>query len=319
MSPTQIPSPGLGTWKIPDAQTASIVRDSIELGYRHLDCACDYGNEPQVGQGIKAALDDKLCTRDDLWITSKLWNTFHEPKHVRAACERSLSDLGLDTLDLYLIHFPIPLEYVAPETRYPPGWFNDPDADAPSMKPITVPYVETWAAMEELQLAGLVKNIGVSNLTITLLREVLASATIRPVNHQVEMHPYLTQQRLLRYCQTENISVTAFSPFGAGSYVPLGMAKADDSVLSDPVITNIATALEKSPAQIVLRWATLRGTIPIPKSQTPAHLRDNLAISDFDLTDDQMAAIDGLDRHQRYNDPGIFCEAAFNTYYPIFD
>ena len=319
MSSIQIQSPGLGTWKIPDAQTASIVRDSIEIGYRHLDCACDYGNESQVGEGIQRALSDKFCTRDDLWITSKLWNTFHEPKHVRAACERSLSDLGLDALDLYLIHFPIPLEYVAPETRYPPGWFNDPDADAPAMKPIAVPYAETWAAMEDLQRAGLVKNIGVSNLTITLLREVLASATIRPVNHQVEMHPYLTQQKLLRYCQSENISVTAFSPFGAGSYVPLGMAKADDSVLSDPAVTNIATELEKSPAQIVLRWATQRGTIPIPKSQTHAHLRDNLAVSDFDLSDDQMADIDALDRHQRYNDPGVFCEAAFNTFFPIFD
>lgn len=313
------PSIGLGTWKIPNDLAPDIIRDSIEIGYRHFDCACDYGNETEVGVGLKRAITQGLCTRHELFVTSKLWNTYHEPKHVRAACERSLSDLGLDYLDLYLIHFPIPLAYVPFDTRYPPGWFHDPVAEHPAMKPIRVPLADTWAAMEELKRAGLVKNIGVCNLNIALLRDLLSYATIRPAVHQVEMHPYLTQPHLVRYCQQEKIALTAFSPFGAGSYVPLGMAKADDSVLVDPLITEIAAAQNRSPAQIVLRWAIQRGTVPIPKSQNPARLRENIALDDFALTSQQMQAINSIDRHQRYNDPADFCESAFNTFYPIFD
>ncbi len=315
----RFPAIGLGTWKIPDALTPGIVRDSVEIGYRHFDCACDYGNESAVGKGLRAALQEGLCGREDLWVTSKLWNTYHEPRHVRAACERSLHDLGLDELDLYLVHFPIALAYVPFEERYPPGWLHDPTAAAPAMKPVDVSYAETWGAMEELQRAGLVKRIGVCNLTISLLREVLVTCEIRPAVHQVEMHPYLTQQRLLRFCQTEDIAVTAFSPFGAGSYVPLGMAESGESVLVDPVVTEIAETHSRKAAQVVLRWAVQRGTVAIPKSQSPEHLRENLDVFSFSLSDAEMAALDGLDRHQRYNDPGAFGEAAFNTFYPIFD
>jgi D-xylose reductase len=316
---SQFPSIGLGTWKIPDGLTPGIVRDSIEIGYRHFDCACDYGNEPAVGKGLRAALKEGLCGRDDLWVTSKLWNTYHDARHVREACERSLHDLGMDELDLYLVHFPIALAYVPFAERYPPGWFHDPAAESPAMKPVDVPYAETWGAMEELQRAGLVKRIGVCNLNISLLRDLLTTCEIRPAVHQVEMHPYLTQPKLLRYCQNEGIAVTAFSPFGAGSYVPLGMAESEDSVLVDPAVTGIAAAHDVSAARVVLRWAVQRGTVAIPKSQSPEHLRENLDVFSISLSDTEMAAIDGLDRHQRYNDPGVFCEAAFNTFYPIFD
>ena len=136
---SSFPSPGLGTWKIPEGLTPQIVHEAIEIGYRHLDCACDYGNESFVGQGIKSALDAGLCSRDDLWVTSKLWNTYHEPQHVRAACEKSLADLGLDYLDLYLVHFPIALEFVPFDEMYPPGWTAGKDA----MSPIKVPYSDT--------------------------------------------------------------------------------------------------------------------------------------------------------------------------------
>lgn len=314
-----IPSPGLGTWKIPDDLAPSVVHTAIELGYRHLDCACDYGNEPAVAKGIASALADNLCTRDQLHVTSKLWNTYHAPEHVRPACERSLNDLGLDHLDLYLVHFPITLAYVPFDVRYPPGWFHDPDAGTPAMKHDPVPYADTWGAMESLVDAGLVKNIGVCNLNISLLRDLLSYARVKPANHQVEIHPYLTQPRLLRFCQENDISVTAFSPLGADSYIPLDMATSNDRVLADPVVTTIATGHSKTPAQIALRWAAQRGTIPIPKTQNPGHLAENLAISDFTLTGEQMAAIDALDRHQRFNDPAVFGEAAFNTFYPIFD
>ncbi len=142
---TAFPAPGLGCWKIPNASAPQVVHDAVRLGYRHFDCACDYGNEAEVGEGLRRAINGGLCTRDDLWITSKLWNTYHEARHVRAACERSLRDLRVEELDLYLVHFPIALAFVPFEERYPPEWIFDPDAANPAMKLASVPYSETWA------------------------------------------------------------------------------------------------------------------------------------------------------------------------------
>lgn len=313
------PSIGLGTWKIPHETLPSLIPSALEIGYRHLDCACDYGNEEAVGAGLKAALDKGICSRDDVWVTSKLWNTFHEPKHVRAACERSLKDLQLDELDLYLVHFPIALEYVSPDVRYPPGWFFDDAKPEQGMKPIDVPYAETWAAMESLKEAGLVKEIGVCNLNISLLRDLLTTCSIRPSVHQVEMHPYLTQPRLVRFCEAEQIRITAFSPFGASSYVPLNMAKAEESLFDDQVMKAIADRHGRTIGQVALRWGIQRETVVIPKTQTETHLRENFSIFDFELTDEDMKQIEGLNQHRRFNDPGEFCEAAFNTFFPIFD
>lgn len=316
---TLFPSVGLGTWKIPQDKLPALIQQAFSEGYRHLDCACDYGNESATGEGLAAALARGLVRREDVWVTSKLWNTFHDPKHVRGACERSLRDLRLDELDLYLVHFPIALAYVSPEERYPPGWFFDPAAAHPVMKPVPIPMADTWGAMESLLQAGLVKQIGVCNFPIALLRDLLATCSRRPSVHQVEMHPFLTQQRLLRYCREEGIAVTAFSPFGADSYIPLGMAAPGERVLEQPGILNIAATHGKTPAQVLLRWALQRGTAVIPKTQSPAHLRENVALFDFSLAPDEMQRIDGLDRHRRFNDPGAFCEAAFHTFFPIFD
>ena len=314
-----LPSPGLGTWKIPDDVAPTVVYEAIRTGYRHLDCACDYGNEPAVGAGLANAIADGLCRRDDVWITSKLWNTYHEPKHVKAACQRSLRDLQLDALDLYLIHFPMALAFVPFDVRYPPGWLHEPQTPTPAMKPIRVPIADTWGAMEELVHAGLVKRIGVCNFGTSLLRDLLAHATIRPSVLQVELHPYLTQQRLLRYCREEEIAVTAFSPLGADSYVPLGMADAHETVLTEPAVTAIADQHGRSAAQVLLRWAVQRGTVPIPKTQRLERLKENLSVFDFTLSDDEMLRIDALNRSRRFNDPAEFGEKAFNTFFPIFD
>ncbi|MFT6181106.1 MAG: D-xylose reductase [Akkermansiaceae bacterium] len=310
-----LPSPGLGTWKIPEDLTPQIVHQAIEAGYRHLDCAADYGNEKLVGQGIASALDAGLCTREDLWVTGKLWNTYHEPQHVRAACERTLADLGLEQLDLFLIHFPIALEYVPFDKMYPPGWTADGDA----MSPIKVPYADTWRAMEELVDSGLSKKIGVCNLGTAMLRDVLSYARIKPAVLQVEMHPYLCQNALLRFCQQEDIAVTAFSPFGADSYLPLGMAEESERLLTNPTIQKIADSHDRSTAQVSLRWAMQRGTIPVPKTQSPDHLRENFDLFQFTLTPEELDAITALDQHKRFNDPGVFGEKAFNTFSPIFD
>ncbi len=318
-SGASMPSVGLGLWKIDNAQAANLVRQAIQLGYRHLDAACDYGNEREVGEGIHQAINDKLATRDQLWITSKLWNTFHHPKHVRPALEKTLRDLKVEYLDLYLIHFPIALKHVPIETRYPPGWFYDPAAASPKMEPDSVPIAETWGAMEEVYRAGLVRHIGISNFGCSLIRDLLSTATVRPSVLQVESHPYLTQSKLLRYCQQEQIAYTAFSPLGAGSYISLGMATDADSVLGQPLVREIADNHQKTPAQIVLRWGVQRGTAVIPKTSQPHRLVENLDIFDFELTSEEMQAIAKLDRNQRFNDPGVFCESAFGCFFPIYE
>lgn len=314
-----MPSVGLGLWKVDPLSAGELVYEAISVGYRHLDSACDYGNEAEVGKGIERVLALNVCHREDLWITSKLWNTFHEPKYVRSALERTLRDLQVDYLDSYLIHFPISLAYVAPETRYPPGWFFEPDAPNPSMQSIKVPVAETWGAMEELVDAGLVRTIGACNFGISLLRDLQAGARIQPSSLQVEMHPRLTQEKLLRFCNQENIAVTAFSPLGAPSYVPLGMAKETDSLLINQDILEIADVVQRTPAQVLLRWGVQRGTAVVPKTSQPKRLKENISLFDFSLSEEQMLIIDGLNKNHRFNDPGDFCEQAFNTFFPIYE
>lgn len=314
-----IPLVGLGTWKIPVEQTAEVVYRAIVEGYRHLDCACDYGNEAQVGEAITRAIDEGICNRADLWVTSKLWNTYHAAEHVRPACERSLSDLQLDYVDLYLIHFPIALAFVPFELRYPPEWLYDPAAEQPQMKLVNVPVQETWSAMETLHDEKLAANIGVCNFGTSLLRDLLAYARVPPALLQVEMHPLLTQEKLLRFCQQQGISVTAFSPLGAESYFSLGMANEEDSLLKHSVICEIAEAHSRSPAEVLLRWGTQRGTSVVVKSSNEKRLKENLGSMNFNLTADQMTAIGELNQNQRFNDPGHFGELAFNTFVPIYE
>ena len=314
-----MPGVGLGLWKIDKSETASVVRDAIEIGYRHLDSAADYGNEKEVGAGIGAALSEGLCSREELWVTSKLWNTYHRPEHVEPACRKTLADLGVDYLDLYLIHFPISLQYVDFDTRYPPEWLFDPSASEPSMQIDPVPLSDTWRAMEALKKSGLVKNIGVCNYNSALLHDLMAYAEIKPAMLQIESHPYLTQEALIRLAAAYDIAVTAFSPLGALSYVSLDMASFDESVLQQQVVIAAAQRLQRSPAQIVLRWGVQRNTAVIPKTVNPQRLRENLALFDFELSEAEMAAISSLNQNRRFNDPGVFCDLAFNTFYPIYD
>lgn len=314
-----LPSVGLGLWKIDNSQTADIIQTAIKCGYRHIDAACDYGNEAQAGEGIQRTIQSGVCQREQLWITSKLWNTYHRPERVRPAILRTLSDLRLDYLDLYLIHFPIALQYVPIQRRYPPGWIFDPESATPRMQPDQVPLAETWQAMEELQRSGLCKKIGVCNFGVSLIRDLLSYAKIPPAVLQVESHPYLVQEKLLRFCREQKIAFTAFSPLGAGSYIPLGMAQAGDSVLQHPFIRQLAAEYRKTPAQIALRWGIQRGTSVIPKTSRPERLAENLDLFNFQLTDQQLIQISSLDAHRRFNDPGVFCEQAFGCYYPIYE
>lgn len=317
--PDTMPPIGFGLWKIPREDTAATVVEAVRAGYRHFDSAADYANEAETGEGLRQAIAEGLVTREELWVTSKLWNTFHAPEHVEEACRKSLEDLGLDYLDLYLVHFPIALEYVPIATRYPPEWVHDPNAENPVMKPAKVPLHQTWMAMETLVEKGLVNRIGVCNYNSALIHDLMTYARIHPAMLQIEAHPYLTQDKLIRCARGYGIDVTAFSPLGAQSYFELGMADAGESLLDAAPVNAAARAHGKSPAQVLLRWGVQRGTAVIPKTSKPERMRENLDIDDFSLSEGEMAEIAALNQNRRFNDPGVFAEAAFGTFHPIYD
>jgi len=203
--------------------------------------------------------------------------------------------------------------------RYPAEWLYDPAASEPKMITSKVPLIDTWRAMESLIDTGKVKRIGVCNYNSGLMQDLLSYARIKPAMLQIESHPYLTQERLLRLCATNNIPVTAFSPLGALSYLELDMAKVSESLLEQDCVKEAAAENGKTAAQVALRWGIQRGTAVIPKTVKQARMVENLDILDFQLSDQQMQQISGLNQNRRFNDPGDFCEAAFNTFHPIYD
>lgn len=286
---------GLGTWKIPLEKTESVVYDAIKCGIRHIDCACDYGNEGEVGQGISRAIRDGVCTRNDLWITSKLWNTYHAKEHVNPAIQKSLAMMQLDYFDLYLIHFPISLKFVPFESRYPPGWFYQSDVQKPTrstprnIEVIHVPLSETWSAMETLVAEGKTRYIGVSNFNVQLLSDLLSYCKIRPFANQIELHPHLAQPSLVHWCQSQYIEIIAYSPFGSPGYVELNMdLNLGKSVFQDEFIIGLGRKYNKTPAQIILRWHTQRNTFPIFKTSSKERIMENCDIFDFSLTFEEV-------------------------------
>jgi alcohol dehydrogenase (NADP+) len=200
-----MPAIGLGTWKAAPGEVGAAVRSALQLGYRHIDCAAIYGNEAEIGAALHAALQQGGLAREQLWITSKLWNDCHEPGQVRPALERTLADLQLSWLDLYLIHWPV---------AHRPGVLM-PSAAADQIPLERLPLHHTWAAMEELVDAGLVRRIGVSNWSAAKLAALLPHCRIRPAVNQVERHPWLQQGELLSFCRGQGITLTAYSPLGS--------------------------------------------------------------------------------------------------------
>jgi aldehyde reductase len=230
------------------------VKDAIDVGYRLIDGAYAYQNEAEVGAGIAAKIKDGTVKREDLFITSKLWGTFHKPELVLPALKKTLSDLGLQYLDLYLIHWPVALKEGTPDL-YPADAAGVPinsDAD----------FVDTWKSMEEAVKLGLVKSIGVSNFNSEQIGRILASCTIKPVTNQVECHPYFNQRKLQEWCKERDIVITGYSPLGSPDR-PWATA-ADPKLLDDPKLIELGKKYGKSAAQIVLRWNTQRGIVTIP-------------------------------------------------------
>lgn len=207
------------------------------------------------------------------------------------------------------------VQFVPFEKRYPPEWFHDPDVPEPKMELVDVPIRDTWRAMEELVRAGMAKNIGVSNFNCQSIRDLFSYAEIKPAVLQVELHPYLQQEKLLRYAQSLGLHVTAFSPMGHGA------SYWNDSVaaIREAAVKGAAKKHGVSEAQVVLRWGVQRGCSVIPKTENPERMRQNLDLFGFELDPSDLEAIAGLDRGMRFNDPGVFCEKAFNTFCPIFD
>eukprot|EP00088_Acartia_fossae_P054792 TRINITY_DN6324_c0_g1_i1.p1 TRINITY_DN6324_c0_g1~~TRINITY_DN6324_c0_g1_i1.p1 ORF type:complete len:320 (+),score=53.58 TRINITY_DN6324_c0_g1_i1:37-996(+) len=311
----KMPLIGYGCWKLDKDKAANLVEKVLSIGYRHIDSACDYGNEVEVGQGINNAIKNGICKREDIFVTSKLWNTYHAPEHVLQACQRTLSDLNLEYLDLYLIHFPISLKFVPFEKRYPPEWFHDPEAQDKKMEFASVPVADTWRAMESLVEKGLVKNIGVSNWNCQGLRDLMSYAKIKPSVLQVELHPYLQQNKLVQYAKSQGMVVTGFSPLGHG----VSYWREDFSCLKEEPVIEVAKAKNVSPAQVLLRWGIQRGYSVIPKSVTESRVKENFDVFGFELNDEEMKKINSLERNLRFNDPGVFCPTVFNTECPIWD
>ncbi len=285
-----IPALGLGTWKSAEGDVYKAVKAAIEIGYRHIDCAAIYGNEAEIGHALQDVMAAGIVTREELWITSKLWNNAHQKEQVRPALEKTLRDLRLDYLDLYLMHWPVAL---AAGVAFPAS-----SDDFLSLHEAPLP--ETWEGLEACVDLGLTKNIGVSNFSIGKIEALLQTARIRPVMNQVELHPYLQQKNLVEYCHSQGIQVTGYSPLGSNDR-PERLKKADDPVLADhPTILEIAEKYGISWAQVLLTWAINRDTIVIPKSVNPERLRQNFEAAAIDLDADDMARIGELDLHFRF-------------------
>ncbi|KAG8926351.1 hypothetical protein FRC02_008957 [Tulasnella sp. 418] len=276
----KIPTIGLGTWQSPPGQVATAVEHALKNGYRHLDCAWIYGNEAEVGQGIKAS----GVPREQLFITSKVWTTYMG--RVEESLQMTLNALGTDYLDLYLIHWPVALNPNGNDPKFP----KHPDGSRDVL--LDWDLSETWRQMEEIYASGRVRAIGVSNWSEPNLQLLEKTWTVVPAVNQVELHPYLPQHDLKKYCESKGIYLEAYSPLGSTT----------SPLLKDSVILRIAEKHSVSVANVLISWAVNRGTVVLPKSVTPSRITENNKVIELDSED--MTQLDGLaagGKEQRLN------------------
>ncbi len=286
----EMPVIGLGTWKASPGEVGEALLEALELGYRHIDCAAIYKNEKEIGMALRQAFKAGIVQREDLFITSKLWNSAHLREDVAPSCERTLRDLQLDYLDLYLMHWPVALR--------PEIGLDFPEKPEDFLSPEEVPISATWEAMEELVDAGKCRHIGVSNFNQSSIESLLRSCRIRPEVNQIELQPCLPQKELVEFCQAQEILVTAYSPLGSRDR---GSRKsAEPNLFELPAVVQIAKQHKRTPAQILLAWLINRGVSAIPKSTNPERLRQNLQAAEIELTEDEMAEIAKVATEHRF-------------------
>jgi alcohol dehydrogenase (NADP+) len=289
-----MPAIGLGTFgsdHVSAAAIAAAVKYAATIGYRHFDCASVYGNEAEIGAALREAMAGGI-ERRELWVTSKLWNDKHAEEDVIPSCRKSLADLQLDYLDLYLVHWPFP-------NYHPPHC--DVNARNPGARPyIHSNFMKTWRQMERLVDLGLVRHIGTSNTTIPKLKLLLEDARIRPAVNEMELHPHFQQPELFDFVRREGIEPVGYSPIGSPARPPRDRTPEDTVDIEDPVIGKIANRLGIHPAEVCLKWAVQRGQTPIPFSTKPRNILGNLqAVTGDPLTHEEMSQIAGIDRNCR--------------------
>lgn len=293
-----LPMLGLGTWKSKPGEVYHAVREAIRIGYRHIDCAAVYANEAEIGQALEDTMQEGEVKREELWITSKLWNTAHRRQQVRPALEKTLHDLRLDYLDLYLVHWPVALKEHAP--------FPYRAEDLISLDEI--PMTETWEGMEECLTSGLTRHIGVSNFSISKLKALKYSAVLPPEMNQIELQPLLQQNDMLDFCKKEGIHLTAYSPLGSRDRSAFFKDPNEPDLFENPVIKKVAAQNHCTPAQILIAWALQRGTAVIPKSVNPERIRQNFDAANILLSSSDIDELGRLDKHFRFITGGFWTQ-----------
>lgn len=300
-----MPIVGFGTYapKETDDDVFNAVHTAVKCGYRHLDCAALYRNERAVGSAIKRLIVEGTVTREDLYVVSKLWNTCHKPDFVRASLKKSLDDLGLKYVDLYLIHWPV---------AYKEGGEFFPKDEHGKVVYSDVDYLDTWKALEDCVDEGLCRNIGVMNFSSRQIQRILQECRIKPSCNQVEIHLHFSNQKLVQYCQENGIAVTAYSPLGTHGNIE----EPHPACLEEPVLQDIAKAKSKTPAQIVLRFLIQRGICVVPKSVNLNRVQENFQVFDFELSSDEMKQLFDLNKDHRLAKEEV---ASQHKYYPFND